>query len=65
MPVFALPVKQIDEVAAYIGFLQSAPNPGGLSLGGLGPVPEGFVAAAIGLALLLLLVNLVARRPRT
>lgn len=65
MPVFSLPIKQIDEVAAYIGFLQSAPNPGGLSLGGLGPVPEGFVAAAIGLALLLLLVNLVARRPRT
>jgi ubiquinol-cytochrome c reductase cytochrome c subunit len=64
MPVFALPIKQIDEVAAYIRFLQTAPTPGGISLGGLGPVPEGFVAAAIGLALLLVLVNFVARRPR-
>jgi len=64
MPVFALPIKQIDEVAAYVRFLQTAPTPGGMSLGGLGPVPEGFVAAAIGLALLLVLVNFVARRPR-
>ncbi len=64
MPVFALPIKQIDEVAAYVRFLQTAPTPGGISLGGLGPVPEGFVAAAIGLALLLVLVNFVARRPR-
>ena len=63
MPVFRLPIRQIDEIAAYIGYLQSAPTPGGFSLGGLGPVPEGFVAGAVGLVLLLLLVGWVARRP--
>lgn len=64
MPVFNLPIKDIDAIAAYIQYLQHAPNPGGIAMGGLGPVPEGFVAGTVGLVLLLLLVRWVARRPQ-
>ena len=64
MPVFRFPLRQIDAIAAYVRYLQTAPSPGGLSLGGMGPVPEGFVAGSIGVALLLVLVQWVARRPR-
>ncbi|MDA8204217.1 MAG: c-type cytochrome [Chloroflexi bacterium] len=63
MPKFNFPLKQIDEIAAYIKYLQSAPSPGGDALGGLGPVPEGYVAVAIGLVLILLFARLISRRP--
>ncbi len=63
MPKFNFPLKQIDEIAAYIKYLQSAPTPGGDALGGLGPVPEGYVAVVIGLVLVLLFARLISRRP--
>ncbi len=44
MPVFSndtLPVKDKQAITAYITALQESPNPGGLSLGRIGPVTEG------------------------
>ncbi len=64
MPKFAFPLKQINEIAAYIQYLQKAPSPGGSTLGGLGPVPEGYVAIAVGLVLVLLVARLISRRPQ-
>ncbi len=62
MPVFRLPIQQMNEIAAYVQFLQTTAAPGGFSLGGLGPVPEGFVAGFVGIVLLLLVAMFVARR---
>jgi ubiquinol-cytochrome c reductase cytochrome c subunit len=59
MPVFGDGTLQVEDkqaIIAYIMDLQEAPNPGGLSLGRLGPVAEGLflwagvMAAFVGLA---------------
>jgi ubiquinol-cytochrome c reductase cytochrome c subunit len=62
MPVFSgLPTADRDAIVSYVAFLQTAPNPGGFSIGGIGPVPEGFVSWVLGLGLLMIVVVLVAR----
>jgi ubiquinol-cytochrome c reductase cytochrome c subunit len=62
MPVFtALAPTDRDAIATYLDELRTAPNPGGFSIGGIGPVPEGFVAWAIGMGMLLIVVVLVGR----
>ncbi|HET8776883.1 MAG TPA: c-type cytochrome [Candidatus Limnocylindria bacterium] len=62
MPVFDLGDESIDAVATYIGFLQTSDDPGGFEIGGIGPVPEGFVAWLVGMGLLIGVVYLVGRR---
>ena len=56
MPVFAnstLPVEDKQAIMAYVSELQVASNPGGLSLGRLGPVTEGlFLWTAVFAALI-------------
>lgn len=64
MPVFALSGQDQDAVATYVDYLQSAPNPGGFSIGGIGPVPEGFVSWVVGMGALLVVVILVGREWR-
>jgi ubiquinol-cytochrome c reductase cytochrome c subunit len=64
MPVFALAAQDLDAVATYVDYLQRAPNPGGFSIGGIGPVPEGFVSWVVGMGALLLVVVLVGREWR-
>ncbi len=52
MPVFGpstITDKQASNIAEYVQFLQSHDDPGGISLGRLGPVTEGFVALVFGL----------------
>lgn len=61
MPVFDLPAEQRDAVATYVDYLGSAPHPGGFAIGGIGPVPEGFVAWLVGMGLLVIVVVLVGR----
>jgi ubiquinol-cytochrome c reductase cytochrome c subunit len=62
MPVFSdLSDRDRDAVVTYVLHIQTAPHPGGFSIGGIGPVPEGFVAWVVGLGLMLLIVLLVAR----
>jgi ubiquinol-cytochrome c reductase cytochrome c subunit len=55
MPVFANTTMTPDDkrqIMAYIKVIQNEPNPGGLALGRVGPVPEGAVLWVVGLGLL-------------
>lgn len=62
MPVFSdFSDQDRNAVTSYVLYLQSAPHPGGFSIGGIGPVPEGFVAWIMGLGLMLVIVVLIAR----
>ena len=56
-----VPAEQRDAVVTYVEYLRSAPTPGGLAVGGIGPVPEGFVAWMVGMGLLGVIVVLVGR----
>jgi ubiquinol-cytochrome c reductase cytochrome c subunit len=62
MPVFDFAGEDADAVATYVDYLQHAPTPGGFSIGGIGPVPEGFVAWVLGAGTLLAIVYLIGRR---
>ena len=62
MPVFSgFSVAERDAVVSYVSFLQTQPEPGGMSIGGIGPVPEGFVGWLLGLGLMLVVVFVVGR----
>lgn len=61
MPVFDLPDRDRNAVATYVEYLRDAPSPGGFAIGGIGPVPEGFVAWLVGMGLLGVVVILVGR----
>jgi len=50
-----------DAVVSYVVFMQTQPNPGGASIGGIGPVPEGFAGWILGLGLILVVVLVVGR----
>lgn len=45
--------RQLDSVARYVTYLDDPDDRGGLALGGLGPIPEGFLVWVGGLGLLL------------
>jgi ubiquinol-cytochrome c reductase cytochrome c subunit len=46
---------QVRDIARYVTQdIQNPQNPGGLGLGGLGPVAEGFIGLALGVGLLML-----------
>ncbi len=65
MPTFGAETfteEEINSIVAYIGELQRLNDPGGLSLGRLGPIPEGFVAIVIGTGGAMLAAFLVGRR---
>ena len=57
MPPFAWDDQRISDVAAYLGWLATAPQPGGISAGAQGPVPEGLLAVVVGLGLLVLIAR--------
>ena len=61
MPVFGFDQHEVDSIARYIAYLQEGKAPGGIPLGGAGPVPEGFVAVVIGAGAMLLAVRWIAR----
>lgn len=56
MPVFndaMIPAKNKQEIIAYLEALKAKPNPGGLSLGRLGPVTEGLFLFTVGIGALI------------
>lgn len=61
MPAFPFPEEELNAVVTYVTYLRTAENPGGLAIGGIGPVPEGLVAWLVGMTLLVLVVYLVGR----
>ncbi|MDQ4142844.1 MAG: c-type cytochrome [Actinomycetota bacterium] len=48
MPLFDLEDEQRNDVVAYVRYLQNEQDPGGTDIGGIGPVPEGYVAWLVG-----------------
>jgi ubiquinol-cytochrome c reductase cytochrome c subunit len=65
MPVFGpdtLSDQQISDIATYVQYLHRPNDRGGLGLGHLGPIPEGFVGWVVGMGLLLLAARLIGTR---
>lgn len=65
MPVFGPPSyseEQLNSIVAYVETLQELDDPGGFSLGRVGPIPEGFVAVIIGTGATVLAAFLIGRR---
>jgi quinol---cytochrome-c reductase cytochrome c subunit len=65
MPVFGretISDEELNDLAAYVEYLRSPEDPGGLPIGRTGPIPEGFVAWLIGMVALLALVAWIGTR---
>ena len=65
MPVFSqkeISNAQLNDVVAYVEYLKAPEDPGGLPLGRIGPVPEGFVAWFVGVTLLLACIYWIGTR---
>ena len=61
MPAFDFEGDDLDALVTYVAYLREAPDPGGFSIGGIGPVPEGLVAWAFGIVALVLVAFLIGR----
>lgn len=61
MPVFGFSEDEVNDIVAYIVHLQEADPPGGLDVGGVGPVPEGYVAWAMAMVVLVFVVLFIGR----
>jgi quinol---cytochrome-c reductase cytochrome c subunit len=62
MPVFSgISDSDRNAIISYVEYLRAAPNPGGFSIGGIGPVPEGYAAWILGIALLVIIIVLIGR----
>jgi ubiquinol-cytochrome c reductase cytochrome c subunit len=65
MPVFGpqtLTDQQVSDIASYVEYLHHPEDRGGLGLGHLGPIPEGFVGWVVGMGALLLIARLIGTR---
>ena len=65
MPVFGpqtLSDQQASDIAAYVQYLHHPDDRGGLGLGHIGPIPEGFVGWVVGMGALLLVARLIGTR---
>ena len=65
MPVFGpdtLTDEELNDLAAYVEYLRSPEDPGGVPIGRTGPIPEGFVAWLVGMVALLALVAWIGTR---
>jgi len=61
MPAFDFDGADRNAVVTYVAYLRQADDPGGFEIGGIGPVPEGLVAWAFGITVLLLIAFLIGR----
>jgi ubiquinol-cytochrome c reductase cytochrome c subunit len=65
MPVFTgYEPQELDDIAAYVTTIEAEPDPGGFSLGRVGPVAEGLVAWVVGLGALVLIAMWIGTRER-
>lgn len=62
MPVFELDRHEQDSIVAFIDYLHNHPDRGGADIGGVGPVPEGFVAWGVGMGACFAIVAFVGHR---
>jgi ubiquinol-cytochrome c reductase cytochrome c subunit len=64
MPIFPsgqVSDEDLNAIAAYLEYLREDAAPGGATLGGSGPVVEGYVAWIVGIGLLLLAARRIER----
>ncbi len=65
MPVFGpgtFTPQQVNSIVRYVDYLKKPQDPGGLSLGLVGPITEGLVAILVGLGALMLLTRWIEPR---
>jgi len=62
MPVFAFEDQARDDIVAYVMYLKERRAPGGLDIGGVGPVPEGYVAWALAMVILIVIVLFIGKQ---
>jgi len=62
MPQFDFTDAQVNDVVNFVVYLREEPRPGGADIGGIGPVPEGFVAWLVGLGSLLLISRFIGSK---
>lgn len=62
MPVLDLDDTERNSIVRFLKYLQDEEAPGGADIGGIGPVPEGFVGWAVGMLSLGLVCWLVGSR---
>jgi ubiquinol-cytochrome c reductase cytochrome c subunit len=64
MPQFDFTEEQLNELVRFVTYLREEPRPGGADIGGIGPVPEGFVAWIVGMGSLVLVCLFIGYRRR-
>ncbi|MGH2755595.1 MAG: cytochrome bc1 complex diheme cytochrome c subunit [Actinomycetota bacterium] len=64
MPVFTFDDDEVNDILAFLEQLRAEDPPGGADIGGIGPVPEGFVAWGIGVVALVGICILIGSRRR-
>ena len=64
MPEFAFTSEERNSIVGFVDYLQDEPDPGGADIGGVGPVPEGFVAWTVGGVAILVACVFVGHRRR-
>lgn len=62
MPVFDFDQDELNAITRFLEYLQNEEAPGGADIGGIGPVPEGFIAWAVGMLALGLVCYLIGTR---
>ena len=62
MPVFDFTEHDRNSIVAYVTYLQNEDAPGGADIGGIGPVPEGFIGWTVGMLTLGLVAYLIGSR---
>jgi hypothetical protein len=62
MPVFDFDEDERNAIARYLAYVQDQDAPGGADIGGIGPVPEGFIGWAVGMFALGLVCYLIGSR---
>lgn len=62
MPVFDFDQDELNAITRYLDYLQNEEAPGGADIGGIGPVPEGFIGWAVGMLALGLVCYLIGSR---
>ncbi|MGH9276885.1 MAG: cytochrome bc1 complex diheme cytochrome c subunit [Acidimicrobiales bacterium] len=65
MPVFGPEIfdsHELNSIVRYVEYLKHPDDRGGLGLGHLGPIPEGFVAWVVGLGLIVVAIRWIGTR---
>lgn len=64
MPRFAFSESERNSILRYVEYLRTTDPPGGVDIGGIGPVPEGFVAWALVMVILVVVVVIIGTTRR-